>query len=198
MRLERRDQRRLRALQRPARRRDPDVLVTVRVAEHDELAATTDLDVSAVQVVGEKRSHHLRRGREIVAGLEQGGDVEGVEPCPPRQQQHRERVVRSLRHADDVRADGAWSVTRLAFRDRLEHGERALGLRVRRGGGRFPGCEGAVQPARALRARALEPTGIVEQTTRHGTVHQRVLAHVERGQMEAERFDTSLEAPHAE
>ena len=202
-RLERREQVRLHALQRPARRRDPGVLVAVGVADHDDLATVAALEVAPVQVVGEERGHHLGRCREVVARLEQRRHVERhasvcSQPAPARQQQHGEDVVRPLRHAHDVGADGVGSVALSALGDGPEDRERPRGVLLGRRGGRLPGREGAAHSGRALAARALEPRRVAEQAAGHHAVRQGVLPHVERGEVKAERRDAPLEAPHAE
>ena len=89
-------------------------------------------------------------------------------------------------------------MARPALRDRPEHGERALGILVGRRGGPLPGRQGAPHPGRPLGARALEPARVAQEPARHGAVHQRVLPHVERGQVEAERLHTPLESPQGE
>ena len=180
-------------LQRPARRGDADVLVAVGVPDHDDLAAAAALEVRAVQVVGEERGHHLRRRLQIVLGLEQRSDVQRhravhLEAAPAGQQQDGENVLGALRHADDVRADGGGAVARPAFADRREDREGPRGLVVGRHGRPLAAAERPLQARRPLRARAIEPGGIAEQATHHGAVHQRVLPHVQRRQMETERL----------
>jgi hypothetical protein len=140
--------------------------------------------VRAVPVVGEEGRHDPRHGLKVMLGLEQRGDVQGyisvhAEATPPREQQYREHVVRSLGHADDVRTDGALSVACPALGDRREDGERPLGLVIRRRDGPLSGRQGASHPLCPLRARALEPGGIAEQAAHNTAMHQCVLTDVE-------------------
>ena len=75
---------------------------------------------------------------ERIDGLEQRRDVDrdfaGIAVVglgPARQQQRREHVVRALRAADDVVADGILAVAMARLQDGFEHAERAA-ARARR------------------------------------------------------------------
>ena len=203
-RLGRRDQRRLSALQRPARRRDAGVLVAVGVPEHHHLATAAALEVSAIPVVRQERAQYRGGRREVVHRLEQRRDVErertvrSDEARPPREQEHAEYVVHALGHAHDVGADGGRAVARPALGDRPEHPERPLGVRVGCGGGRFGRLQRTAQPVSALCGRALEPPHVAQQTPRHHPVDERVLAHVEGGQVEAKGLHAPDETSHSE
>ena len=74
--LDRLDERRLRALQRPARRADPRVLVAVGVSDHHHLVHAALGEMGSVIRIVEQRTHDVGRAFEIGHGFEQRRDVQ--------------------------------------------------------------------------------------------------------------------------
>jgi hypothetical protein len=190
------DERLLRLLQAPARRRDASVAVAVGVAEHDDLVIAARTQVLAIQLVVQQAFHDLRRALDVLARLEQRRDVERngfalrAQVAPLREHQHGQHVVRPVRHAHDVRADRLAAVLSPAVRDRLEHRERAAAFRRHRADGRLAPLESLLEAPRALLVVGGEPIRLLERLADHAAVHERVLADVDGRQVEPER-------PHA-
>ena len=202
--LHRRDERLLRFLQAPARRRDPAVAMAVGVAEHDDLVIAARAQVLAIELVVQQALHDLRRALDVLARLEQRRDVErhGValrpQVAPLREQQHRQHVIGSVRHAHDVRADRLAAVLAPAMRDRLEHGERAAALRRELADRRLAPLERLLEPARALLVVEREPAAFLQRLADDAPMHERVLPNVDRRHIEAERAHAAQQAAHGE
>ena len=111
--------------------------------------------------VGEELVEDLRRGVEVGARLEQRHDVDrvGVESGELRQLAHGQQVLGRAREAHDVPAAG------LGAQAALDVGDGAEGLEDRVGVGGRP---------------------LVPDRLERGGVHRRVLADLERGEVEAE------------
>ena len=103
-----------------------------------------------------------------------------------------------MRHAHDVRSDRVAAVFAAAVRDRLEDRERAPALGRERADRRLAPLERLGEPARALGAVEREPAVLLQRLADHAPMHERVLANVERGDMEAERVRAPQHAPYGE
>ena len=139
---------------------------------------------------------------EVPHGLEQRADVQGdltrsIDAARrPRQEQHAERVVCALGHRDDVGAEGLGPELLEGSVQGAEDLEGSLRLPVEGSMGRRSMREGGAEEALALLPRALGELGVPEQLPDRAPVHLRILAHVQRGQVEANGLDAPPDAPH--
>ena len=193
----------LRAVDVPARRDVADVLVGVRVADHDLLLAD-GVERRAVDRRLEQRADRVRRLGERVAGLEQRHDAQlradaagSRQPDLLHEQQHLEQVGRAGRVGDDVGADRAGM---RAAQEVVDHAERLDDLARR--GAEAADVERDQRPAvgdLALEDRDLVGLGelgvvllhaeVAEDLGDRGAVHVGVLAHVEQREVKAEHLD---------
>src|SRR3989441_8170472 len=148
-------------------------------------------------------------GRVFEVGhlLEEGRDVQCDvlrsrlrEPTPTAEEKDREDVVCSLRQADDVRPHGVGPKARAALSDRLEYLQRARGLRVRGSPPRWLlfSLECTAQPGETVSRSSGTPIGVAQQGREHGAMDMRVLSHVDRGEVKAERLDAAQQPLHTE
>ena len=110
---------------------------------------------------------------ERIDGLEQWRDVHGhlagnavVGLGPAREQQWREHVVRILRAAHDVVADGVFAVTMARLQDGFEHAERAAAERIELHLHARVALDGLHQQIVTFGGRARHPVRIVETLRR--------------------------------
>src|SRR5437899_2984297 len=142
---------------------------------------------------------------EVGHPLEEGRDVQcdvlrsrRREPTPTAEQKDREDVVCSLCHADDVRSHGVRPKARAALSDRLEYVQRTRGLRVRLSGWLLSSLERQAQPRETVRRSSVTPIGVAQQGREHGAMDMRVLSHVDRGEVKAERLNAAQQPLHTE
>jgi hypothetical protein len=84
------------------------------------------------------------------------------------------------------------------MRERFEDPQAAFAARIEQAARRFVAFQRFAQTSGALLAAARRPLG-VSQSLRYDTaMRTRILADVERGEMEAERPDAADEPPHLE
>ena len=107
---------------------------------------------------------------------------------PARQQQRREHVVRALRAAHHVVADGVLPVAMPRLQDRFEHAERAAPERVELHLDAGIALDGLHQQVVPLGGRARHPVRVVEPLADDAMMDLGVLAQVERGQVKPEGF----------
>ena len=198
------DERRLRPMERPARRPDPRVLVAVGVSDHHHLLHASLGEVCPVEGLGEQLTHDRGRRGEIGHGLEEWCDVQRhvtfarlTEPAPPGEHENREDVVRALRHADDVGTHGVRPKACATVGDCCEHLQRAGGLGVRRSRGLLSLREHSLQPREAVGRWARVPLRVRKQRREHRAMDVRMLSHVDRRHVEAERLDAAQQPLHA-
>jgi hypothetical protein len=192
------------AVQRPVRHPVAAILVAVGVAEHDLLEPAPRLELQPVYGIGEEGGHAVGAVAQVVNGLEQRHEVEGglhaPVPQPPqarllRQEHGLEDVAHAVRHADDAAAHGV----RLDGQDVADGGER-LEDAARRVTDGCIRCEQRPRVAqlatehvllRGLAQLAVRSgdTGDGEDVVDGALVDVAVLAHVQRGQVQAEGAD---------
>src|SRR5688572_31311190 len=85
-----------------------------------------------------------------------------------------------------------------AMSERFENPEAALAVRIEHATRRFVMLECCAQARGALLAAARRPLGIAQPLPDDAAMRTRVLADVERRQMEAERPHAADEPPHLE
>ena len=137
------------------------------------------------------------RGVEVGAGLEQRHDVERQRPGPdrePRQRPHRHEVAGRLAERHDVAPTAASAPPLLQPRHHPQGVEHLTGGRAHRPGQLGPaldrqpverhrvGCRGG-----GVRGPPTARGQQTEQLAQRGAVHRAVLAHLELGEVEAER-----------
>ena len=178
--------------------------MAVGVAEHDDLMVAARTQVLAIQLVVEQALHDLRRALDVLARLEQRRDVERhgfalrAQVAPLREQQHRQDVVRPVRHADDIRPDRVSSVLTPAVGDRLEDGQRAAAFGRQRPERRFASLERLLEPSRALLVVGGEPALLLQRLADDAPVNERVLADIDGREVEAEGTHAPQQAAHCE
>ena len=170
------DERRLRLVERPGRGDEPRLLVRIGVAEHHLLAVAAPRDPGPVGRIVEERPEDRAGGGQRVGRFEERDDVEdrrggaslaggGV----PSELEHVGDVRGGRGEAHDVAVARLGPEPRLGRRDRPERGEDLIERDARRDLGR-PGRTGPERGQRRL-------------------VDRRVLADLERGEVEPERPD---------
>ena len=192
----------LRALETPSRRGQAAVLGTVGIAEHHDLPVATAAQVFAIRIVREQRAHHLRRDGEVLHGLEQRRHVDrhrgrGIDAAGRTcQRDHAEHVRGTAAHADDVRPDGGGAEARPDLGQGAKHRQGA-GCVLRNRLRHLPrGRQPVTQRLQPLAGFARLPLRIAEQLAERQVVHGRVLANVERRQVEAEGMHAPEQASH--
>ena len=183
----------LRGVQRPLAGDEARVLARVRVAEHDQLAVAERAQRVAVDGRVVEHAHRLGRVAQVGERLEQRPEPQ-LRARAPRQPQRGEHVGRPLDHRDDHHRHGALAVRLARERDRVEHAQQLAG-----------GALGAAgEPAAALADRLLQqppPLALVrvavagQQRRDRLLDHRGRLAHVERGDVEAEDVDLPQQPP---
>ena len=202
----------LRAVDRPLRGGDARLLVGVGVAEHDLLHVAAQRDEAPVGRVAQQLIEHPTGVAQLVNGLEQRHEADAgdtaVEVDQTRlagEQHGGEYVVGAAGHRHDVALArlGSESIERVAHR--REDSQRSLTGLVEVGRGRgqraAPGKllaqQGETVLARQVGVAPGQLTEPVEQLGERVVVGVGVLAHVERGQVQAEGGDRSDQSVHA-
>ena len=184
------------------------VLVGIGVAQHDLLVVAAQAHHLAVggvaeqlveDLTGRAQLGHLleqRHEADVGALLVPAGDPD--QACLARQQSRRQHVVGPMGHGDDVGLDDGGAVQAVGVTDLAEHVVRGAGGVIedrlvigdhrthQRATARQLGGEhrGALGPAELL-VRGVQLPHPVEQAGEHLVVLLRVLAHVERGQVQS-------------
>ena len=82
--------------------------------------------------------------------------------------------------------------------NRLKHGQRAAALGRQRAERRFAPLERLLEPSRPLLVVGGEPAVLLQRLADDAPVDERVLAHVDGREVEAEGAHAPQEAPHGE